>query len=52
MCPDIPVTVVQNTFTHKQYIKQQNETEYTEWDIHNYEKMCTTFIKISPCINI
>jgi hypothetical protein len=28
--PDIPVTVVQYTFTHKQYTKQHSETEYTE----------------------
>jgi hypothetical protein len=28
-CPDIPVAVVQYTFTHKQY------TEYTERNIHN-----------------
>jgi hypothetical protein len=26
---------VQYTFTHKQYIGQQNETEYTEQNIHN-----------------
>jgi hypothetical protein len=29
-CPDIPVAVVQYTFTHKQYTEQHNETEYTE----------------------
>jgi hypothetical protein len=29
-CPDIPVTVVPYTFTHKQYTKQHIETEYTE----------------------
>jgi hypothetical protein len=29
-CPDIPVAVVQYTFTHKQYAEQHNETEYTE----------------------
>jgi hypothetical protein len=34
-CPDIPVAVVQYTFTHKQYTEQQNETEYTERKIHN-----------------
>jgi hypothetical protein len=34
-CPDIPVAVVQYTFTHKQYTKQRNETEYTERNIHN-----------------
>jgi hypothetical protein len=32
-CPDIPVAVVQYTFTHKQYTEQHNETEYTEWSI-------------------
>jgi hypothetical protein len=26
-CPDIPVVVVQYTFTHKQYTEQHNETE-------------------------
>ena len=30
-----PVTAVQYTFTHKQYTEQQNETEYTERNIHN-----------------
>jgi hypothetical protein len=30
MCPDIPVAVVQHTFTHKLYTEQNNETEYTE----------------------
>jgi hypothetical protein len=34
-CPDIPVAVVENTFTHKRYTEQQNETEYTEPNIHN-----------------
>jgi quinolinate synthase len=34
-CPDIAVAAVQYTFTHKQYTEQQNETEYTEWNIHN-----------------
>jgi hypothetical protein len=29
-CPDIPVAVVQYTFTHKQYTEQHNETDYTE----------------------
>jgi hypothetical protein len=29
-CPDIPMTVVQYTFTHKQYPEQHNETEYTK----------------------
>jgi len=29
------MTVVQYTFTHKQYTEQQNETEYTEQNIHN-----------------
>jgi hypothetical protein len=33
--PDIPVAVVQYTFTHKQYTEQHNETEYTERNIHN-----------------
>jgi hypothetical protein len=31
-CPDIPVAVVQYTFTHKQY------TEYRERNIHNNKK--------------
>ena len=30
-----PVAVVQNTFTHKQYTEQHNETEGIEWTIHN-----------------
>jgi hypothetical protein len=34
-CPDIPVAVVQYTFTHKQYTEQLNGREYTEWNIHN-----------------
>jgi hypothetical protein len=34
-CPDILVAAVQYTFTHKQYTEQQNETEYTERNIHN-----------------
>jgi hypothetical protein len=34
-CPDIPVAVVQYTFTHKQYTEHHNETEYTERSIHN-----------------
>jgi hypothetical protein len=34
-CPDIPVAAVQHTFTHKQYTEQHNETEYTEYYIHN-----------------
>jgi hypothetical protein len=34
-CHDIPVAVVQYTFTHKQYTEQHNETEYTERNIHN-----------------
>jgi hypothetical protein len=29
-CPDIPVAVVQCTFTHKQHTKQHNQTEYTQ----------------------
>jgi hypothetical protein len=32
--PDIPVAVVQHTFTHKQYTEQHSETEYTERMIH------------------
>jgi hypothetical protein len=34
-CPDIPVAVVQYTFSHKQYTEQHNETEYTKRNIHN-----------------
>jgi hypothetical protein len=33
-CPDIPVAVVQYTFTHKQYTEQHNEPEYTEYYMH------------------
>jgi hypothetical protein len=32
-----PVAAVQYTFTHKQYTEQQNETEYTERNLHNYK---------------
>jgi hypothetical protein len=35
-CPSIPLAVVQYTFTHKQYTEQNNETEYTELNIHKY----------------
>jgi hypothetical protein len=34
-CPDVPVAVVQYTFTHKPYTEQHNETEYTEHKIQN-----------------
>jgi hypothetical protein len=34
-CPDIPVEVVQYTFTYKQYTEQHNEAEYTERNVHN-----------------
>jgi hypothetical protein len=34
-CPDIPVAVVKNTFTHKQYTEQHDEKEYTEANIHS-----------------
>jgi hypothetical protein len=34
-CPDIPVAVVQSTFTHKQYTEEHNKTEYIEQDILN-----------------
>jgi hypothetical protein len=34
-CPDIPVAVVQYTFTHKQYTEQHDETEYRQRNIHN-----------------
>ena len=30
-----PMAVVQYTFTHKQFIEQHNETEYTERNRHN-----------------
>jgi hypothetical protein len=30
-----PVTVVQYTFTNKQYIEKHSETEYTEQNVHN-----------------
>jgi hypothetical protein len=34
-CPDIPVAVIQYTFTHKQYTEQHSEIEYTERNTHN-----------------
>jgi hypothetical protein len=37
-CPDIPVAVVQYTFTHK--YKEHNETEYTERYIFNNKNVC------------
>jgi hypothetical protein len=40
-CPDILVEVAQYTFTHKQYTKQHNETEYTEWNIHKIKREYT-----------
>ena len=52
-----PVAAVQYTFTHKQYIEQHNETEYTEWNIHNNNdtqltKLSIQFTKIvDPCQN-
>jgi len=30
-----PVAVVHYTSTHKQYTQQQNETDYTEQNLHN-----------------
>ena len=30
-----PVTVIQYTFTHKQYTEQHNETEYLERNLRN-----------------
>jgi hypothetical protein len=47
-CPDIPVAVVQYTFTHKQYTEQHNETEYTEWNIHNNNvtDVCTAVTEV------
>jgi hypothetical protein len=39
-CPDIPVAVVQYTFTYKQYTEQHNEAEYTEQNIHNSNMHC------------
>jgi hypothetical protein len=42
-CPDIPVAVVQYTFTHKQY------TEYTERNIHNNQKRKKKIGKYRPC---
>jgi hypothetical protein len=33
--PDIPVAVVQYTFTYIQYTEQHKETEYTERNIYN-----------------
>jgi hypothetical protein len=40
-CPNIPMAVVQYTFTHKQY------TEHTERNIHNNKK--EKFGKCGPC---
>jgi hypothetical protein len=41
--PDIPVAVVQYTFTHKQYTEQHNETEYTErYIVHNNKNTSVT----------
>jgi hypothetical protein len=37
-CPEIPVAVVQYTFTHKQYTEQDNQTEYTQRNIRNNKK--------------
>jgi hypothetical protein len=34
-CPDIPMAVVQYTFTHTHYTEQHTETAYTERNIHN-----------------
>jgi hypothetical protein len=34
-CPDIPVALVQYTFTHKQYTERDNETEYTAQNIYS-----------------
>ena len=31
----VQYNTVQYTFTYKQYTEQHNETEYTEWNIHN-----------------
>jgi hypothetical protein len=41
-CPDMPVAVVQYTFTHKQHTEQHNATEYTEYYIQNNEKLATS----------
>jgi len=35
------VAAVQYTFTHKQYKKQHNETEYTEQNIHKNKNTYT-----------
>jgi hypothetical protein len=35
------VTVVQYTFTYKQYTEQHNKTEYLEWNIHNNKNTLT-----------
>jgi hypothetical protein len=40
-CPDIPVTVVQYTFTHKQYEEQHNDTERNIL-LHNNKNMSYT----------
>jgi hypothetical protein len=38
------VAAVQYTFTHKRY------TEYTEWNIHNNQKIQNKFGKCRPCL--
>jgi hypothetical protein len=44
------MAAVQYTFTHKQYTEQHNETEYTEYYIHNnkntYANKTTHYKKI------
>jgi hypothetical protein len=35
-------STAQYTFTHKQYIEQHNETEYTELNIHKKEYIIIT----------
>jgi hypothetical protein len=49
-CPDIPVAVVQYTFTHKQYTEQHSETEYTERNIQGDSgEICNTLGNDNMC---
>jgi len=46
-----PVAAVQYTFTHKQYIEQHNETEYTQQHIYNNKNTKTYQYKIHDLQN-
>jgi hypothetical protein len=49
---DIPVAVVQYTFTHKQYTEQHSETEYAERNRHNNKNIVTGFKHIAPMFRL